>query len=201
MTTKCHWKTEQDLYRGLYTQRAHPTEPSRGRRWNIYITIQLAPATCFSGCNQVPDLFIAAPVVTHQCPTVLVWKVSYESLDRCRFIPDQPWNLFPMLQIQVFISVHPYRSWKQGQVAWEEYWKTVQVGKDQVRKAKAPIELDLARMPRATRKASTGTSLIKGRLGKCGPSPEGNGRTGYLGYGEEWGTPQLFCLSLHWQVL
>ncbi|GAB0207593.1 mitochondrial enolase superfamily member 1 [Grus japonensis] len=38
-----------------------------------------------------------------------------------------------------------YRGWKQGQVAWEEYRETVQAGKDQVRKAKALIELNLAR--------------------------------------------------------
>ncbi|GAB0179904.1 hypothetical protein GRJ2_000455700 [Grus japonensis] len=38
-----------------------------------------------------------------------------------------------------------YRGWKQGQVAWEEYRETVQAVRDQVRKAKALIELNLAR--------------------------------------------------------
>ncbi|GAB0181491.1 hypothetical protein GRJ2_000614400 [Grus japonensis] len=38
-----------------------------------------------------------------------------------------------------------YRGWKQGQVAWEEYRETVQAAKDQVRKAKALIEISLAR--------------------------------------------------------
>ncbi|GAB0202999.1 hypothetical protein GRJ2_002765500 [Grus japonensis] len=38
-----------------------------------------------------------------------------------------------------------YRGWKQGQVAWEEYRETVQATRDQVRKAKALIELNLAR--------------------------------------------------------
>ncbi|GAB0194936.1 hypothetical protein GRJ2_001958900 [Grus japonensis] len=38
-----------------------------------------------------------------------------------------------------------YRVWKQGQVAWEEYRETVQAARDQVRKAKALIELNLAR--------------------------------------------------------
>ncbi|GAB0208028.1 hypothetical protein GRJ2_003268500 [Grus japonensis] len=38
-----------------------------------------------------------------------------------------------------------YRGWKQGQVAWEEYRETVQAARDQVRKAKALIELNLAR--------------------------------------------------------
>ncbi|GAB0188257.1 mitochondrial enolase superfamily member 1 [Grus japonensis] len=38
-----------------------------------------------------------------------------------------------------------YRGQKQGQVAWEEYREIVQAARDQVRKAKALIELNLAR--------------------------------------------------------
>ncbi|GAB0182274.1 mitochondrial enolase superfamily member 1 [Grus japonensis] len=38
-----------------------------------------------------------------------------------------------------------YRGWKQGQVAWEEYRETVRAARDQVRKAKALIEISLAR--------------------------------------------------------
>ncbi|GAB0207101.1 mitochondrial enolase superfamily member 1 [Grus japonensis] len=38
-----------------------------------------------------------------------------------------------------------YRVWKQGQVAWEEYRETVRAARDQVRKAKALTELNLAR--------------------------------------------------------
>ncbi|GAB0203411.1 hypothetical protein GRJ2_002806700 [Grus japonensis] len=38
-----------------------------------------------------------------------------------------------------------YRGWKQGQVAWEEYRETVRAGRDQARKAKALIEISLAR--------------------------------------------------------
>ncbi|GAB0186720.1 mitochondrial enolase superfamily member 1 [Grus japonensis] len=38
-----------------------------------------------------------------------------------------------------------YRGWKQGQVAWEEYRETVRAARDQVRKAKALIEINLAR--------------------------------------------------------
>ncbi|KFV20004.1 hypothetical protein N340_00444, partial [Tauraco erythrolophus] len=38
-----------------------------------------------------------------------------------------------------------YRGWKQGQVAWEENREIVQVTRHQVRKAKALIELNLAR--------------------------------------------------------
>jgi len=38
-----------------------------------------------------------------------------------------------------------YRGWKQGQVAWEEYRENVPAARDEVRKAKALIELNLAR--------------------------------------------------------
>ncbi|KFZ63181.1 hypothetical protein N338_13267, partial [Podiceps cristatus] len=38
-----------------------------------------------------------------------------------------------------------YRGWKQGQVAWEEYREIVQAAREQVRKANALIELNLAR--------------------------------------------------------
>ncbi|GAB0203144.1 mitochondrial enolase superfamily member 1 [Grus japonensis] len=38
-----------------------------------------------------------------------------------------------------------YRGWKQGQVAWEKYRETVRAARDQVRKAKALIEISLAR--------------------------------------------------------
>ncbi|GAB0181800.1 mitochondrial enolase superfamily member 1 [Grus japonensis] len=38
-----------------------------------------------------------------------------------------------------------YRGWQQGQVAWEVYRETVRAAKDQVRKAKALIEISLAR--------------------------------------------------------
>ncbi|GAB0185492.1 hypothetical protein GRJ2_001014500 [Grus japonensis] len=38
-----------------------------------------------------------------------------------------------------------YRGWKQGQVAWEEYRETVRAARDQVRKAKALTEINLAR--------------------------------------------------------
>ncbi|GAB0210181.1 mitochondrial enolase superfamily member 1 [Grus japonensis] len=38
-----------------------------------------------------------------------------------------------------------FRGWKEGQVAWEEYRETVRAARDQDRKAKALIELNLAR--------------------------------------------------------
>jgi len=38
-----------------------------------------------------------------------------------------------------------YRGWKQGQEAWDEYREIVRVAREQVRKAKALTELNLAR--------------------------------------------------------
>jgi len=37
-----------------------------------------------------------------------------------------------------------YRGWKQGQTAWEKYRETVRATRDQVRNAKALVELNLA---------------------------------------------------------
>ncbi|KAK4807184.1 hypothetical protein QYF61_024304 [Mycteria americana] len=46
-----------------------------------------------------------------------------------------------------------YRGWKQGQVAWEEYREIVQAARDQVRKAKAQMELNLARDVKGNKKS------------------------------------------------
>ena len=46
-----------------------------------------------------------------------------------------------------------YRGWKQEQVAWEEYREIVWAAKDQVRKAKALIELNLARDIKGNKKS------------------------------------------------
>ncbi|GAB0184642.1 mitochondrial enolase superfamily member 1 [Grus japonensis] len=46
-----------------------------------------------------------------------------------------------------------YRGWKQGQVAWEEYREIIRAARDQVRKAKAPIELNLARDIKGNKKS------------------------------------------------
>ena len=46
-----------------------------------------------------------------------------------------------------------YRGWKQGQVAWEKYREIVQEARDEVRKAKALIELNLARDLKGNKKS------------------------------------------------
>jgi len=59
-----------------------------------------------------------------------------------------------------------YRGWKRGQIVWEEYREIVQIAREQVRKAKALTELNLAKDVKGTRKPSIGMSVIEGRLGK-----------------------------------
>jgi len=46
-----------------------------------------------------------------------------------------------------------HRGWKQGQVAWEEYREIIQIAREQVRKAKALTELNLARDVKGNKKA------------------------------------------------
>ncbi|GAB0193583.1 mitochondrial enolase superfamily member 1 [Grus japonensis] len=46
-----------------------------------------------------------------------------------------------------------YRGWKQGQVAWEQYRETVRAARNQVKKAKALIELNLARNVKDNKKS------------------------------------------------
>ena len=45
-----------------------------------------------------------------------------------------------------------HRQWKQGQVTWEEYRVAARLCGDEVRKAKAQLELDLARGAKKNKK-------------------------------------------------
>ncbi|KAM9598579.1 uncharacterized protein ACIBXB_004267 [Morphnus guianensis] len=49
-----------------------------------------------------------------------------------------------------------YRGWKQGQIAWGEYREIVRAARDRVRKAKALIELNLARGVKGNKKSFYG---------------------------------------------
>ena len=46
-----------------------------------------------------------------------------------------------------------YRAWKQGQVAWEKYRDIIRAASDQVRKAKAMTEINLARDIKGNKKS------------------------------------------------
>jgi len=74
---------------------------------------------------------------------------------------------------------------KQGQVAWEEYREIIQVAREQVRKAKALTELNLARDVKGNKKAFYRyVSDRRKARENVGPSPEGSWRPGYPGHGE-----------------
>ncbi|GAB0207663.1 hypothetical protein GRJ2_003232000 [Grus japonensis] len=64
--------------------------------------------------------------------------------ESCKNAKRPPWMNKEVLG-KVKQKKEAYRGWKQGQVAWEEYRETVPAARDQVRKAKALIELNLAR--------------------------------------------------------
>ncbi|KFV19046.1 hypothetical protein N340_08358, partial [Tauraco erythrolophus] len=54
---------------------------------------------------------------------------------------------------QVTHKKKAYRGWKQGQAAWEEYREIVRAARDQVRKAKALIQFNLARDIKGNKKS------------------------------------------------
>ncbi|GAB0205150.1 long-chain fatty acid transport protein 6-like [Grus japonensis] len=72
-------------------------------------------------------------------------------------------NLIPLEPFLLKHKKEAYRGWKQGQVAWEEYRETVQAARDQVRKAKALIELNLARDVKDNKKSFYRYVSDKGR--------------------------------------
>ena len=79
-----------------------------------------------------------------------------------------------------------YRGWKKRQVTWEEYREIVQTARDQVREAKALIELNLARVVKGNMKRFYRYISDKRKTqGKHGPSPEGNRRPDNLGHREK----------------
>ena len=49
------------------------------------------------------------------------------------------------LQLKLREKREMYRRWKQGCVSWEEYRAVVSVCRERIRKAKAQMELNLAR--------------------------------------------------------
>jgi len=55
--------------------------------------------------------------------------------------------------------------WKEGQATCEEYRNVVRVCRDATRKAKAQLELKMARDVKNNKKGFSTTSAVKGRLG------------------------------------
>ncbi|RMC06381.1 hypothetical protein DUI87_15814 [Hirundo rustica rustica] len=76
-----------------------------------------------------------------------------------------------------------FRGWQQGQLAWEEYREILQAARDQVRKAKALIELNLARDVKSKKRSFDRYISDKRKTTEYGPPQEGNtpaGRTEVL---------------------
>lgn len=73
-----------------------------------------------------------------------------------------------------------YRRWEQEQVLWEEYREIVQAAKEQ-RKAKAVIELNLARDIKSNKKSFCRNVGDKRKIGKFGLSLEEIRSPHYLG--------------------
>ena len=95
-----------------------------------------------------------------------------------------------------------YRGWKQGQVAWEEYRETVRAARDQVRKAKALIELNLARDVKGNKKSFYRYVGDKRKTREnVGPLRKGTGDLVTWDMEKAEVLNDLFCLSLHRQVL
>ena len=84
------------------------------------------------------------------------WQLFKDTLLRAQWlsIPQEkksrrggrrPLWLCKDLQLKLREKREMYRKWKQGCVFWEEYRAVVRVCRDRIRKAKAQIELNLAR--------------------------------------------------------
>jgi len=95
-----------------------------------------------------------------------------------------------------------HRRRKQGQVSWEEYRDTAWLCRDEVRRAKAQLELNLARDAKSKeqgfyryvsqkRKDKESVCLLMSKTGKLVTTDEEKAEV----------LNNFFCLSLHWQPL
>ncbi|KFV39560.1 hypothetical protein N328_00917, partial [Gavia stellata] len=64
-----------------------------------------------------------------------------------------------------------HRQWKQGQVSWEEYRDTAQLGRDGFRKAKVQLELNLARDTKNNKQAFYRYVSQKRKVKESVPAP------------------------------
>lgn len=60
--------------------------------------------------------------------------------------------------------------WKQGLVSWEEYRDAALMSRDEVRKARAHLEMNFRRNVKNNKKASTGMSVLKRKVEENIPS-------------------------------
>ncbi|PKU41856.1 hypothetical protein llap_7831 [Limosa lapponica baueri] len=85
-------------------------------------------------------------------PCVVPYRQGSEYVVNCTFVDPEPQGTAPTVHpgwqqavTRSNVGLSPLRIYSQGQVAWEEYTETVQVARDQIKKAKAQIELNLSR--------------------------------------------------------
>ena len=94
-----------------------------------------------------------------------------------------------------------HRQWKQGLASWEEHREAARLCRDGVRKAKAQLELNLARDAKNNKKGfyryvsrkkmvKQSVRLLMRQTGKLVTADE-----------EKAEVLNKFCLSLHWQPL
>ncbi|KFM02772.1 hypothetical protein AS27_04311, partial [Aptenodytes forsteri] len=73
-----------------------------------------------------------------------------------------------------------HRQWKQGQVSWEKYRDTARLCRDEVRKAKARLELNLARDAKNRKKGFYRYVSQKRKVKESVPTPTPMSKTGKL---------------------
>lgn len=83
----------------------------------------------------------------------------------------------------------------------KEYRHTVRVCKHRARKAKAYVELNLARTKKDNRKGFYKYSKSKRKTGKCGPAAEVGRGFGDKGHGGSQSTQCLLHLYIYWADL
>ena len=90
----------------------------------------------------------------------------------------QPLWLCKDLQLKLREKREMYRKWKQGCVSWKEYRAVVRVCRDGIRKAKAQMELNLARDVKDNKKGFYRYIGRKRQAKESGPPLGGRGHWG-----------------------
>lgn len=85
-----------------------------------------------------------------------------------------------------------HRNWKQGHTTWEEYRHTTRDCGDEIRKARAQLELNSVKNVKNYDEGFFCTSYL--------PVNWNEGSFANW-HGEGWGTPKHFCPSFHWQLI
>ena len=114
-------------------------------------------------------------------------RVQELSIPRCKKSGKegkrQAWmNQDPLVKLKGKKEMH--RQWKQGQVSWEEYRDAARLCRDGVRKAKARLELNLARDAKNNKKGFHRHVSQKRKVNGSVPLNEQAWQTGDNGQGE-----------------